>query len=111
MPQKPVHQCECEICQKVGAHPEKLRHQQMNLLMSRLDEQQRRWYAAVESERIGHGGDVQISRITGMDVETIRRGRRELGEEFEGRPAERIRLPGGGRKLAEKKIPTSNRLF
>ncbi|MCD4685634.1 MAG: hypothetical protein K8S97_06840 [Anaerolineae bacterium] len=45
----------------------------MNLLMSRLDEQQRRWYAAVESEKIGHGGDVQVSRITGLNVETIRR--------------------------------------
>jgi hypothetical protein len=72
MPEKPVHQCGCEICQEAGTHPEKLRHQQINLLVSRLDEQQRRWYAAVESERIGHGGDVQVSRITGMDVETIR---------------------------------------
>jgi hypothetical protein len=46
-----------------------------------------------------------------MDVETIRRGRRELAEEFEGRPAERIRLPGGGGKRAEKKTPTSNKRF
>ena len=28
----------------------------MNLLLSRLDEQQRRWYVAVESNRIGPGG-------------------------------------------------------
>jgi hypothetical protein len=111
MPQKPVHQCECEICQQIETHPEKLRHYQMNLLASRLDEQQRRWYAAVESERIGHGGDAQISRIIGMNVETIRRGRRELEEEFEGRPVEQIRLPGGGRKLAEKKTPTSSKPF
>ena len=32
-------------------------HRQMNLLLSRLDEQQRRWYAAVESAKLGHGGD------------------------------------------------------
>jgi hypothetical protein len=77
----------------------------MNLLMSRLDEQQRRWYVAVESEKIGHGGDVQVSRITGLDVETIRRGRREMAEQLENRPGERIRVPGGGRPRVEKKGP------
>lgn len=105
MSQKPVHQCECAICQRGEDHPDKLRHHQMNLLMSRLDEQQRRWYAALESERIGHGGDAQVSRITGLNVETIRRGRSELAAEFEGRPVDRARLPGGGRKLVEKKTP------
>ena len=35
------------------AHAEREYHRQMNLLLSRLDEQQRRWYLAVESERIG----------------------------------------------------------
>ncbi len=75
----------------------------MNLLMSRLDEQQRRWYAGVEAEKIGHGGTVQVSQITGLNVETIRRGRRELSQELEARSADRIRLPGGGRPRAEKK--------
>ena len=70
----------------------------MNLLMSRLDEQQRRWYAAVESAKIGHGGDRLLSRITGLDVDTIRRGRAELAGSLEGRPADRVRLPGGGQK-------------
>ena len=37
----------------------------MNLLISRLDEQQRRWYAGVH--RLGHGGDEQIFRITTAD--------------------------------------------
>jgi hypothetical protein len=32
----------------------------MNLLLSRLDEQQRRWYLAVESERMGWGADRQL---------------------------------------------------
>lgn len=75
----------------------------MNVLMSRLDEQQRRWYAAVEAEKIGHGGTVRVSQITGLNVETIRQGRRELAEDLEGRPVDRIRLPGGGRPRAEKK--------
>lgn len=81
----------------------------MNLLMSRLDEQQRRWYAAIESSKVGHGGDRLLSRITGLDVDTIRRSRRELADDLEGRPADRVRLPGGGRPAVEKKVPRSSR--
>ncbi len=77
--------------------------------MSRLDEQQRRWYAAVESAKIGHGGDRQLARITGLHVDTIRRGREELDDSLEGRPADRVRLPGGGRPALEKKVPRSFR--
>ena len=75
----------------------------MNLLLSRLDEQQRRWYAALESTRLGHGGDDQISQITGLDPKTIRRGRRELAQDLSERPTERVRLPGAGRPRSEKK--------
>jgi hypothetical protein len=69
----------------------------MNLLLSRLDEQQRRWYAAVESHRVGRGGDVLLTQITGITDKTIRRGRRELARSLAGRPVERVRLAGGGR--------------
>jgi hypothetical protein len=69
----------------------------MNLLLSRLDEHQRRWYAAVESQRVGRGGAVLLTQITGMDDKTIRRGRQELARSLADRPVERIRLPGGGR--------------
>lgn len=98
-----VHQCECSACQSDVSSAEQHLHQQMNLLLSRLDEQQRRFYAAVESVRIGHGGEVQVARITGLDVKTIRRGRQELDDELIARPTDRVRLPGGGRLLAEKK--------
>lgn len=81
----------------------------MNLFLSRLDEQQRRWYVALESREIGHGGDTLLSQITGMDVETLRRGRRELDEELVNRPAERIRQEGGGRPPIEKKTSSSKR--
>jgi hypothetical protein len=77
----------------------------MNLLLSRLDEQQRRWYVALEADRIGHGGDRLLAQITGMDEKTIRRGREELSAEFAERPTERVRLPGGGRPPIEKKTP------
>lgn len=77
-------------------------HRQMNLFLSRLDEQQQRWYVGLESKKLGHGGEKRLSEITGMDVETIRRGRRELENSLVGRPAERVRLPGGGRHRVEK---------
>ena len=75
----------------------------MNLLLSRLDEQQRRWYVAVESNRIGAGGDQLLAQITGLDEKTIQRGRKELAGELAQRPEQRVRLPGGGRPRAEKK--------
>lgn len=78
-------------------------HRQMNLLLSRLDEQQRRWYLAVESERVGWGADRILFEITGVDEKTIRRGRRELGASLVGRPVDRVRLPGGGRPRTKKK--------
>jgi hypothetical protein len=75
----------------------------MNLLCSRLDEQQRRWYVALEANRIGHGGDRLLSQITGLDEKTIRRGREELATSLADCPAERVRRPGGGRPTVEKK--------
>ena len=77
----------------------------MNLLLSRLDEQQRRWYVAVESNRIGPGGDGDrvLAQITGLDEKTIQRGRQELASSLAERPEQRVRLPGGGRPRAEKK--------
>ena len=99
------HQCHCQLCQQGEAHESQEWHQQINLFMSRLNEQQRRWYAGLEAKRLGHGGMRLISEITGLDVNTIRRGRRELEENLQGRPRERVRVPGGGRKPLEKKIP------
>jgi hypothetical protein len=76
----------------------------MNVFMSRLDEAQRRWYAALEAQRIGHGGDRLLAQITGLDEKTIRRGREELHGELVDRPAARVRQPGAGRLPVEKKI-------
>jgi hypothetical protein len=98
-----VHQCECPECQAAIPQPEQVLHQQMNLLMSRLDEQQRRLYAALESLRIGHGGDARVALITRLDPKTIRGGREELADSLASRPADRVRLPGGGRQPIEKK--------
>lgn len=98
-----VHQCECPVCQQAAPHPDQILHQQMNLLMSCLDERQRRLYAALESQRFGYGGDTRLAQITGLDPKTIQRGRQELTDSLASRPAGRVRSPGGGRPLAEKK--------
>ena len=107
MPEKTIHECQCPTCQQPEGHPDKTLHHQMNLFLGRLDEQQRRWFVALEAKKMGHGGATQMSRITGMHVETIRRGVRELDNELAGRPVDRVRLPGGGRHKVEKKIPAS----
>ena len=109
MQEATTHICQCPVCQGPDAHPDKLHHHRMNLLLGRMDEQQRRWYVGVESMRIGHGGDVLLRQITGMNVETIRRGRAELENDLQDRPPGRIRLEGGGRPTAEKKTPQSSR--
>ena len=80
----------------------------MNLFLSRLDEQQRRWYAAIEAKKVGHGGATLMAQVTGLSVETIRRGRDELEAGLGDRPVGRIRKAGGGRKRVEKKDQSSS---
>ena len=75
------------------------------MLLSRLDEQQRRWVAGREARRRGHGGLKQVAEITGLHSETIGRGRDELDDELRDRPTDHVRRPGGGRPRVEKKTP------
>jgi hypothetical protein len=109
MPQDAIHRCQCPDCLSAADHPVKEVHRLMNLLLSRLDEDHRRWYVALESLKTGRGGDRQLARITGMNVETIRRGRKELAGSLVGFPAERIRRRGGGRPPLKKKTRSSSR--
>ncbi len=77
------------------------------LFYSLLDEKQRRLYAGLESLKIGHGGDQQISELLGLDPGTIARGRRDLlARDVE---VERVRRRGAGRKSAQKKRRRSSR--
>lgn len=104
-----IHECQCAACQQSKNHMDWQLHHQMNVFLSRLDEQQRRWYVALESKKIGHGGDKHLAQITGMDVETIRRGRRELDADLTSRSSEAIRDAGGGQPPVEKKTRRSRR--
>lgn len=72
----------------------------LELFLSTLNEKQRRLYVGFESMKLGRGGDVLFSRITGMNVKTIARGRKELLS-HDINP-DRIRREGAGRPAVKK---------
>lgn len=72
-----------------------------------LSEKDRRRFAAIESQRLGHGGIAYICDLLGVSRSTVDRGIREMSELSAGDPAgDRVRRPGGGRK--KRSIPTAN---
>jgi hypothetical protein len=99
-----VRECQCAACQQEAPHPDRERHRQVNVFLSRLDEAQRRWYVALEAERLGPGGERLVAQITGLDAKTIRRGRAELAAGLAAPPPGRVRRAGGGRPRVENKI-------
>jgi transposase len=74
-------------------------------LAGELNERQRRLWAEAEARSHGRGGIAATARATGMQVETIRLGIREL-ESGETLAPGRVRRPGGGRKPLAEKDPT-----
>jgi hypothetical protein len=76
------------------------------LFYSLLDEQQRRLFAGLESIKLGHGGDSILAEFLGLDPHTVARGRQQLLDQ--NVTPGRTRRSGGGRKLVEKKPPTSS---
>lgn len=106
MPVHALHECECAICQQ-QTNTEILRyHRQVNLLLSRLAESQRRWYVGVLSQGPENPSDAQLALITGIDEKTIRRGRQEMDDDLLNVPWDRQRQEGGGRLRSEKKTLT-----
>ena len=63
-----------------------------------LSEKDRRRYAAVEAERLGHGGMRCVAEILGCSTRTIARGIDELDSLPDDPAAGRVRRPGAGRK-------------
>ena len=70
--------CTCPVCHGPAEHPEKVLHQQINLLMSLMNPRQRRLFAAFQAQQMGHGGITRMAEITGLDRKTIRKGVREI---------------------------------
>lgn len=104
MSSQAIHTCECTICQGDSDEHVVVYHRQLNLLLSRLNEPQRRWYVGLLSLEPNSPSDEELSRISGLDEKTIRCGRRELESELADAPTDRQRRVGGGRPAAEKKI-------
>jgi hypothetical protein len=99
--------CFCPCCRAEPDHAEWAWHQQLHLLLARLDEAQRRWYVAVEANRLGRGGARRLAAITGLDEKTIRRGQRDLASALATTPPGRVRRAGGGRPPVEKRTRPS----
>lgn len=62
-----------------------------------LNERSRRMWAAAEARSYGWGGITVVSRATGIDHKTVRKGLLEL-DDSRRLPDDRIRCKGGGRK-------------
>ena len=101
---RPIYQCCCSACQNHPKGGVAADHQAINRVLALLDERQRRLFAGLLAMRRGHGGILAVAEITGLSRTTIRRGRAELRRGV-GSTLQRIRKPGGGRKLLEKKSP------
>lgn len=73
-----------------------------------LSEKDRRRFAAIEAQRLGHGGIAYICDLLGVSRSTIERGIHEMNELPQGDPAKgRVRRAGGGRK---KKVDSDSEL-
>lgn len=75
-----------------------------------MNEKLRRRWAACEAMAMQRGGIAAVSKATGMSPNTIRRGIREIEEEYpelaERVSNERVRQPGGGRHRLTEHDPT-----
>ncbi len=74
-------------------------------LSPHLSERERRLFAATEARAAGYGGIAAVSAATGIAVSTIGRGLKELTAP-DTQASDRIRRPGGGRKLLVEKDAT-----
>ena len=74
-----------------------------------LSEKDRRRLAAVEAQRLGHGGITYVAEMLGCSTKTICRGIEELDSLDDDPVAGRVRRPGAGRKKTLHPAPRSNR--
>ena len=84
--------------------------EQMRGFYKTLSEKDKRRYAAVESQKLGYGGQKYICKMLGCSPTTIRVGIKEIlfGSDT---PESRIRKRGGGKKKIIEKIENIDELF
>lgn len=69
-----------------------------------LNEMQRRQYAATLAQAYGYGGATVVHEVTGVSLNTITAGKKELSQQSDIIPS-RVRKAGGGPKWLEEKHP------
>lgn len=97
-----IVECECAQCQQDSAHPERALHRGMNVFISRLDEAQRRWYAALESQRAAHRSPAGPDHGDGREDDPP--GSRRDGCGVDGLPVRTSAAAGGRMTPHRKKI-------
>jgi hypothetical protein len=105
---RPVHQCQCEVCQRHRSSQVARRHKALNRVIADCDEKTRRRLVGLLAQQWGPQCVSQLHRITGLSRNTIQRGRYEIMHPVL-EPAHRIRCPGAGRVAVEKNSPASSR--
>jgi len=67
----------------------------MKRLYRSLSEKDRRRYAAVEAEKLGHGGLQYVANLFGCDPDTIRHGAADIEQLPQDEAEGRVRKKGG----------------
>ena len=67
----------------------------MQALYRSLSEKDRRRYAAIEAEKVGHGGLSYVARLFGCDPETGKNGQADLAKLPQDEAEGRVRKKGG----------------
>jgi len=75
-------------------YPPDIENDMRNFYVS-LSEKDRRRYAAIEAEKLGHGGLTYISLLFGCDAKTIRVGVGDIKQLPEDAAPARVRKKGG----------------
>jgi len=70
----------------------------MKLLYDSLSEKDRRRYAAVEAEKLGHGGVQYVAELFVCDPETVQHGHQDMEQLPADEAADRVRKKGGPKK-------------
>jgi len=104
-PRRLVHACECVTCRRYPKGRVAREHRVLNRLIAAADERTRRLLAGFLARQHGKGGIALLARITGLDRDTVARGRCELRQPL--RSSGRIRRSGAGGQRVEKKVPRS----
>ena len=72
----------------------------MKLFYDSLSEKDRRRYAAVEAEKLGHGGVQYVAEVMKCHASTVRQGQEDIVQLPEDAAPDRVRQKGGAQKLS-----------